>query len=240
MAVTGDVLRTLHRIHMQLSDLRRRLERGPKQIAARNRNVQELEASLEKAREDAKQARVAVDSKQLDLKASENKVLDWKARLNACNTNKEYQTLLDQIAAAEMAGSVLSDEILEALETIDELDGVARLAKEQLEKTCLELQRMEKEVAEASVEIRADIGRLEAELAAAEAALPSDCQSDYRRVVRAKGSEALASVDGEFCGGCYQQITANMQNRVVLGQAVFCNSCGRLLYLAESAASGNG
>lgn len=235
MAATGDVLRTLHRIHRQLSDLRGRLERGPKQIAARNRNVEQLAASLEKAREDAKKARMAVDSKQVDLKASENKILDWKSRLNACSTNKEYQTLLDQIAAAEMAGSVLSDEILEALEAIDQLDEAVRQAEERLDKSRRELQRVEKEVAEAAVGIRADIERLEGELRQAEAALPEDCRGDYQRVVRAKGAEALAAVDGDFCGGCYQQITANMQNRVALGQAVFCNSCGRLLYLAESA-----
>ena len=234
MAATGDVLRTLHRIHLQLSDLHGRLERGPKQIAVRDRNVQGLQASLDKARDAAKQARVAVDSKQLDLKASENKVLDWKSRLNACSSNKEYQTLLDQVAAAEMAGSVLSDEILEALETIDGLDEASRQVNEQLEKARLELQRVEQKVAEASVGIRADIERLNGDLAEAEAALPADCRSDYQRIVRAKGAEALAAVEGAFCGGCFQQITPNMQNGVALGRAVFCNSCGRLLYLAES------
>ena len=62
------------------------------------------------------------DRKQLDLKASELRIADWKVKLNTCSSNKEYQTMNEQIAAAEMAGSVLADEILE-------VDGEGRPAR---------------------------------------------------------------------------------------------------------------
>ncbi len=44
MHATTNVLRDLHRIHQQLGELRERLERGPKQIKARETNVLRLEA----------------------------------------------------------------------------------------------------------------------------------------------------------------------------------------------------
>lgn len=116
MSVTAAALRELHRIHQRLADLRDRLERGPKQVRARETNVAVLEAKLAEARDRAKQTQMALDRKQLDLKSGEQKVLDLKVKLNAANNNREYQALLEQIAAAEMAGSVLSDEILEGLE----------------------------------------------------------------------------------------------------------------------------
>src|SRR5919109_2210650 len=124
MSVTAAALRELHRIHQQLAEFRDRLERGPKQVRAREANVAQLEARLAESRERAKQTQMAIDRKQLDLKAGEQKVVDLRVKLNAASSNREYQALLEQIAAAEMAGSVLSDEILEGLEKIDQ-HGVA-------------------------------------------------------------------------------------------------------------------
>ena len=121
MSVTAAALRELHRIHQQLAELRDRLERGPKQVRAREANVAQLEARLAEARDKAKQTQMAVDRKQLDLKSGEQKVVDLRVKLNTANSNREYQALLEQIAAAEMAGSVLSDEILEGMEKVDQL-----------------------------------------------------------------------------------------------------------------------
>ena len=67
----------------------------------------------------AKERRIAVDKKQLQLKTGEDKVKDLRHRLNAAASNREYQILLEQIAADEMANSVLADEILEGLEACD-------------------------------------------------------------------------------------------------------------------------
>ena len=108
MSITAAALRELHRIHQQLADLRDRLERGPKQLRIREANVTQLEAKLAEAREKAKQAQMAADRKQLDLKAGEQKVIDLKVKLNQANNNREYQSFLEQIAAAEMAGSLLN------------------------------------------------------------------------------------------------------------------------------------
>ncbi len=83
MSVTAAALRELHRIHQQLAELRDRLERGPKQVRAREANVAQLEARLAEARDKAKQTQMAVDRKQLDLKSGEQKVVDLRVKLNA-------------------------------------------------------------------------------------------------------------------------------------------------------------
>jgi hypothetical protein len=180
-----------------------------------------------------KTSRVSTDKKQLDLRSSENKIIDLRNKLNACSSNKEYQALLDQIAAAEMANSVLSDEILEALEQIDGLDAKVAAADGELKTAAAELAKLKQEVAGAAESIRADIARLEADLKTAEKSLPPELKADYDRVVNARGEDALAAVEDATCGGCYQQITANMQNELAMCRAVFCRTCGRLLYPAE-------
>ena len=233
MTITAGALRELHRIHQQLSDLGERLDRGPKQIHAREKSVAHLEAELAKEEESYQQIRMLTDKKQLDLKSSENKVADLKAKLNACSSNKEYQLLLDQIAATEMAASVLSDEILEGLEQIDELAAEVSEAKKKVAAGQQDLQKHTSQVTETSETIRADITRLEADLQTAESALPSDFRVDYDRIVRAKRGDALAPMEGGYCSGCSQRLTTNVQVNLSMGRPIFCQGCGRLLYMAE-------
>ena len=123
MSVSAAVLQELHRLHGQLSELRSRLERGPRQIHAAEANVRKAEQDLEAAKESVKRTRITADQKELQLREREGRILDIRVKLNSCSTNREYQAFLEQIAADEQANSVLSDEILELLEKINELQG---------------------------------------------------------------------------------------------------------------------
>jgi predicted nucleic acid-binding Zn-ribbon protein len=234
MEVSQAILRELHSLHQQMAELQRREERGPKQIAAHQANVARLEAAAQEAQNKVLQTKLSVDRKQLDLKASEGRISDWRIKLNSCQTNKEYQTLLEQIAAAEMAASVLEDEILEGLERIEQLDIAARDVKKTLDAARAEQEKVKHRVAEELVVVAADIARLRERLAIEEARVPASLRTDYERVVHAKGADALSPVEDGVCTGCGQRITLNALNELGMGRTGFCKSCGRLLYLPEA------
>lgn len=237
MTMTGGVLRELHRIHQQLSDLRERLDRGPQQVRARTANVTRLEEELAKVQTDSKAAHMVADKKQLLLRSGEVKIEDLQRKLNAANSNREYQALKDQIAADQMANSVLADEILEALEKVDECKEKISAAQQNLAKGKAELDKAQQQVRDQQDSLEADVSRLEGQLKIAEKALPSDFHDAYNRVVNSKGSDAMAAVDGETCSGCFHHITANMYNALRMDRVVFCH-CGRLLYLPEDRSIG--
>ena len=230
--VTTEALRELHRIHRQLTDLRERLDRGPKQVRARQANLATQEAALAKIKTDIKTAKMTSDRKNLDLKTGEAKIRDLETKLNTASSNKEYQALRDQIAAAKMAGSVLSDEILEGMEQVDQLEVTANEAQQKVAAAKEELAKIEQQVRASADSLQADVVRLEGELKAAENLLPADFRADYERIVRSKGEDALAQVEDGSCSGCCQPIRANQQNDLRMDRAVFC-ACGRLLYLPE-------
>jgi hypothetical protein len=233
MAVTAGALRELHRIHRQLSDLRERKERGPKQIKAREANLARLADEQSKLQADHKTARVRSDQKQLLLKSGEDKIEGLKVKLNAAVSNREYQALKDQIAADQMAGSVLADEILEVMEKIDEL--AAQIAEQQkkIVVTKDELSKAQQALRDQAGLLDTDLKRLDAELRQAESALPADFREHYQRVVNSKQEDAMAEVQGEFCGGCFQQLTPNNMAELSMSIAIFCRNCGRLIYLPE-------
>ena len=238
MSLTAAALRELHRLHQQLADLRERIERGPKQVRMRQANVTQAEEKLAHAHAEVKAARMSADQKQLQLKTGESKIADLKSKLNAAQTNREYQALKEQIAAAEMANSVLADEILEAFEKVDQLKLGITEVDQNLSKTKDELTKAQQTLKSQEETLIGDQRRVEGNLKEAEQALPTDFRETYYRVVKAKGEDAMAQVEGESCGGCHQSLTTNMTNDLLMSRVVFCKVCGRLLYLPEDRSPG--
>lgn len=233
MPVTAATLRELHRIHRQLTDLRERAERGPKQIRAREANLSRLNEELAKLQGELKASKMRADQKQLLLKSNEDRIENLKAKQNTADSNREYQALKDQIAADQMAGSVLADEILEALEKIDESQVHVGEAQKKIVVAKEELAKAQQSVQEQHGLLVADIARLEADLKTVEATLPDDFRDGYVRIVRSKGDDAMAEVQDTFCGGCHKQLTPNQLSEVSMARAIFCKNCGRLIYLPE-------
>jgi len=231
--VATEALRTLHRIHRQLDDLRDRLARGPRKVRAHDANLQRVQQQLAELRAEAKALRVATDEKQLQLGASEAAVRKRQLQLQAASSNTEYQALKDEIAATKAANEVLEVEILEAMEKMDSLAEKVAHGEADFAAVQQEVEKVHREVEQDKPLIEADIHRLQQELAECEAGLPGDFRGQYLRVVRARGEDALAPVLGEYCGGCNQHVPVNMINDLMLSRPVACRSCGRLLYLPE-------
>ncbi|WP_164101772.1 zinc ribbon domain-containing protein [Candidatus Laterigemmans baculatus] len=231
--VSAELLRTLHRIQRQRTDLKSQLERGPRQIQASAAMVAELEATVGESQEKLRKAKMAADEKQLQLKSREDRVQQLRIKLNSAASNREYTALKEQIAADEQANEVLSDEILEAYERIDGLEAERTELQEQLKRRQEEHAEFVSTVDETMKQKSESLARVEAELAEAEDQLPPPIRLEYDRIVGTRGEEALAPVEGETCGGCYQMLTSQMMNRLYLGQAVRCPACGAMMYLPE-------
>ncbi len=236
--VSADLLRTLHRIQRQLSDLHSRLDRGPIKIKNSEAHVANQEKQLDKTREEFTALRMAADAKQVQQKSGEAKVQELQVKLNTAASNREYSALQEQIAAVQMANSVLDDEILESWDRIETFKEKVAASEEDLKKAQTKAETVRKEVEEQEPRIRGDLERLERELKECEADLPDDVRPVYERTVRHRGDDALAAIEGQCCSGCYTQIPLNLVNLVMLGQPTFCKTCGRLLYFPEDGEAG--
>ncbi len=232
--ISAELLRTLHRIHRQLTDLRGQLERCPRQIKAGENFVAKAAADVDAVKAQQKKTKMAADDKQLTLKTRENRVFELKAKLNSAASNKEFSLLKEQIAADEQANSVLSDEIFEVLENLDVLAGNLKEANAELAKQESDHQIRVVEVSEKSTLLKSELARVEAELAETEKRIPASVKADYQRVVDAKGEEGLAPIDGDSCGGCYQTLTTQVREYLQMSQLVRCPNCNAFLYLPEN------
>lgn len=232
--VATEALRTLHRIRRQLNDLEERQQRGPRVARAHQANLERLENDLAECQTEATALRIAADEKQLQLGSREAAVKRRQEQLLQASSNVEFQALKDQIAADQKANSVLTDEILEVMEKMDECARKVARAEAAVDRGRQETEKADNDVEVQSPRIQADIRRLEAELKEAEAALPGDFRELYRRLMRSRGEDALTPMNGQFCGGCNQHVPLNKINDLMLSHPIVCTNCGRLLYLPEN------
>lgn len=232
--ISTDLLRTLHRIHRQRADLKSRLERGPRQIKAGESMIAVAAEKLEAAKQAVKAAKLVADEKQLQLSSRESRIIDLQGKLNTAASNREYSMLKEQIAADQQANLVLSDEVFEALERIDTLDAEAAAAGAELKKQNEEQVARIAEVTEKMKVIEADLANVETQLKNAEAAVPAAARADYKRLTDARGEEALAPVEDESCGGCYQTLTMQHLETLRMSLLSRCPNCNAFLYFPEN------
>ncbi|MHC2070987.1 zinc ribbon domain-containing protein [Bremerella sp. T1] len=229
----SEVLQELHRIHRQLSDLRSRLARCPIRVSAARNRVTAAEQVVAEVKESIQSTKMTADRKQLQLRESENKIEAIEAKLNAAKTNDEFQIFKEQIAAAQMANSVMSDEILEALEKVDQLELKHAESVKAVETAQADQAKIEAEVEQQRGELETEIARVLELLEGVEKDIPPDVRADYKRVVKVKGEDALASVVNNYCTQCNVQLRIQTISDLKLGKPVFCSSCGAFLYFPE-------
>ena len=189
---------------------------------------------METQRESLTNSKKIADQKSLQLKVNDGKIREMKLKLNTASSNREFDIIKSQIDADTMANSVLEDEILEALEKVNQTQIDLGKATEELAAAQAEEQRVADEFLKNEANLRRRVTELEATIRDAERGLPGEVSIVYRRLVQAHGAGALASVENNACTSC--NVVMSPQSRVELnsGKIIFCRTCGRLLYLADT------
>jgi uncharacterized protein len=232
MSSSNTGMKQLHDLRLKLREISDELERGPRQIAARNQAIDKKREELETQRNKLKQMKVATDQKNLQLKSSEARIYDLSGKLNSAANNREYEALRTQIAADTMAKSVLEDEILEALEKVDAAQIEVKKGELDLANADAELKKLMADVQASEAGLKERAAALEVQVAEAEKILPPDIVPQYRRLVQAYGANALAPVVNKSCSECYVSLTTQLYLELKSGKVKFC-TCGRLMYVAD-------
>ncbi|QDT46368.1 zinc ribbon domain-containing protein [Symmachiella dynata] len=235
MAATTHSLSELHQLHLKLENAQSQLDRGPKQIQARQRFVETKKEEAAEVHAKFQKLKMDADSRSLQLKTNEARIESLRGKLNAAASNKEFNIIKEQIEADEVANSVLEDEILEALEKVDSTSTEVGQAEQAVKDAEAETARISQQVTESKAGLEAECERLQAAIKVAETSIPPKVGEQYRRLVQAHGASAMAAVTDSVCSNCFVSVTAQMLVQLNTHQVIFCKTCGRMLYIDDSA-----
>jgi len=230
------ILREIHQLRRHIKNLQDEIERGPLLVKSHQNKVVRQEEQLRDAKDSIQKLKVAQLEKESSLKTKHVQIAKHQKQLNEASAKKEYDALRIEIETDKKASAKLEDEILNCMAEIE-----AKTAQiPELERA---VQRAKQEAAQIVDDIQTRRNRLTEELnsthqkiAEVEANLTGEVKTQYEPLVALRKEDALAAVQGRTCTACYTDITAQNFNDLRLDQFVVCKSCGRILYLQESAA----
>jgi predicted nucleic acid-binding Zn-ribbon protein len=233
MPSPNDALRECHRLRRHINNLQEELKRLPVQIKAQHTKATNADKGYHEAQEALKKLKVTITGHEKDLRETHQQIDKYKRQLNESKGTKEFDALKTEIATAQAKAQSLEETILteigqseEDAAKLPELDKGVKKAKEdaaQFEKNALGRKQLLEE----------ELARTQQALVEMEALLPGDMGEQYRRLIKAKGNDALSIVTERTCTACYTSITAQNYNDLAQGKPLICKACGRMLYLPE-------
>ena len=196
---------------------------------AKKANLAELDkklTDLQKQRKD----------RELELGTKDEAMKKLQGQLYSLKTNKEYQTMLQQIQDAKADASVVEDKILELF---DKSDAV----KIEAEKEKLNLKEEEKvflteknKVDDRIKEIDGRVAQLDARRKQSTQDIDPKILSQYERILTSRDGLAIVTVKGNSCGGCNMFVPPQVINLIKMYEHIItCEMCNRILYIDENA-----
>lgn len=230
-----ETLRKLQAIDAELFRLRTEQREHPLALERTRQLVAEQQARAQAIETHLKTLQVQQKEKELELITRETNTKKLQLQLFQVKTNKEYAAIQREIDQAKADASLLEEDVLGLLETIDrtkqEHDAqLAHVAKQQ------EALRDEQARIERGLAMIADqITMLEAKRQGLVPLVQPAVLSTYERVLDNREGLAMVPLVNEACGGCHMVQPPQVVNEVYLkAKLVTCENCNRILYVDEA------
>jgi predicted nucleic acid-binding Zn-ribbon protein len=235
MAIELEQFKLLQNFDKQIYDLNEEQKNIPLDIKAFDSKVSKQKEMVLAAETKLKEVRLDLHKKELALQEKEAQIKKYDAQLSQVKTNKEYSALQKEIANIKADNSLLEEEILKAMDSLQNGEGKVKKEKDILQSVERERDVKKKELdilLQKNNELISDLLMKRTEISST---LDKEMLAIYERIVKAKEGIALAPVVNGSCGVCRMSLLAQSISEVMMGdRVVFCRSCNRILYLSEN------
>ncbi|MBU1699323.1 MAG: hypothetical protein KJ970_20990 [Candidatus Eisenbacteria bacterium] len=224
------VLQSLMKLDRDYFQYKSRIEEIPPELKAIEQYESALrqallgeEAQLSERQRERRQIEIQIQDQITIKKKYENQIYEIKE-------NRELQSLQREIDFLKRGLTELEEKVLTNLEEEEELQKRLGILREETTRKLEELAFKQKRLAEKSIELAASMEDMEEGRKMLIDLLKPPTRSKYRRIVNAKGHEAIVSVNDGSCGGCFYKLPPQKLAEVKIGQQMaLCEGCGRIL-----------
>jgi len=230
MAGQGPVLKEAHRLRMHIQGLETRIAQAPRQLQAQKNKLQAAEDNLKRAQDEIKQLKVKIHDREVTVKATFQQIAKWEKQRETIENKKEFEALNHEITDAQTRIKALEDEIFEAMTVAEDKAALLPNIEAITKQVRADVAQFEKDYDDRIAKFEGERAHAVAELATVDAQLSGDALLIYQKIVRARGADSLARIDGRVCTVCNTELTPQNAAEVKRGQFVLCKSCGRIMY----------
>jgi hypothetical protein len=224
----------LQKVDSEIYSLKAEKEAKPQEIQTLAQAFEEKKqhlASLEKGFLDIQKQR---KEEELELASKEGEIKKLQTQLYSLKTNKEYQTMLQQIGGTKADSSVIEDKILGLLDQQDK-------ARQDIEKEKQMLVEEEKVFGEQKKKIEERVKEIDGRLLQLEAGrkqiipgIDAKILNQYERILGSRDGLAIVGVKNNSCGGCNMFVPPQVINLIRMYERIItCEVCNRMLHIDD-------
>ncbi len=210
------------------------LRQCPKDIQALRAKIDASNHAFDSRRKALQEKEVKRKDLDTRLHAAEDRIVKYKTQQLQVKKTEEYQALNHEIETTEAEIARLEDEELQLLMELDqdqkalkEADAAHKQEVKDLSAQIVLVEQHEQALKQRLVQELEDVK------SAAGAVEPRYLQAYERLRTQGKHAPFIAPVQDHKCGGCHLRVSNERMDAVRHANApVFCDTCGRLIYLA--------
>ncbi len=226
------ILVDLQRLDGEIYQLRRRVEAKPAESAALKAEHQQAAQALQAIEAQHKALDLKRNQMEMDLGEKENQIRKLQGQLFQLKTNKEYTTMQREIEGLKADKSVLEEEVLKAMDQVEQMKGQLHLEREALKSKEAVLNAAVVRIEEETRTLQGSIQQLQSQREALVPRVDRQVLKRYDRILEHHEGLALVPVRKQACGGCNMVLPHQKINEIqMVEQLITCESCARILYI---------
>ncbi len=224
----------VQKVDQSIAKIQRDLDSIPRERARREAALEAIRRRHDELAAALRQAEVDARSNETSIRSADEEIKKLEGRLNAVRNNAEYQATLLQIGSVRQERGKTEEAGLALLEGIEAMRAELGAKKSELDEAQGVFDAFVTEGEVFLAKRRIDLEKVSIGRDALTHGVPPDLMARYSKMFGARDSLSVCAVDGRTCQGCYTAIPPNLLVKLQASSAVVtCNSCQRILYLAE-------
>ena len=194
-----------------------------------------LQTRIDKIQGEISQKKEEIASKKNEIKESQNHIKKYEQQQMDVRNNREYEAISKEIEFQKLEIELSEKRIKEFSFDIDNKSKLLETSQTKFEERSIDLEQKQSELND----IVSETQKEELELISASEKLASVIEdrllSAYKRIrSNARNGLAVASVERDACGGCFNQIPPQRQLDIKTHRKIIvCEYCGRILLDGE-------
>jgi len=226
-----DILKKVQILDKEIYDLGMFVTQLPEQISRIEQEYERKKEKFNQIEEGIKHLKLGVKEKELELGKKESEINKLDGQLAQVKTNKEYSTMLQEIASIKADKGILEEKILADWDNVEKLNIDRNHEKTLLSEYEQEVNRQKKVLEEDGKQAEEKIKSMKNERKIILEPVTKEVKDLYEKILSKREGIALAKIDGENCSGCQFALRPQIINEArMLETITLCERCTRILY----------
>jgi len=190
--------------------------------------------NIKQAEENLKNIQLKQKEKEVILQQKEEQIKKMQGQLYTLKTNKEYSTMLAEIAGIKADNSLTEEDIIKFMDEIDLAKKKILKEKELFKAEEANAQKEKEKINAKAGEIEAKLRELNEKRGAITPNIEKQILYRYDKILKNKDGLAIVHIKDNSCGGCHMNLPPQVISDVKLREdVVVCGSCLRMLYVED-------